>query len=1133
MIMRRQIEAMKCAVLVFLLTVGLTISHQSYVIAEGTNNGICSIDEDVGRTANFSLKRQFIAGSQREGEFACYSYNVYGEPVNMTVEPGQEYFDCCEIWYKENGETKNLFLWRDPIYCIIDYPPIEYHDTMGNIYMIVNTGRRVNASYVECMIFGNTGNGNFAKIKDLQHYRITQDSNTGNLILTKYSREGVEFWQSFYSGQTDYDCYIENGKLYYVGQGEVEPSTETEDQQVPEGNENIEQSQQPEQPQQSEQPQQPTAEQPVQPEENQEKNEDTSGFQLSINKDNEFVLTGKDRYFIKGRAVAANQTLIEENFKKLSWVSDDRSVVDVVGTTYTLAESANGPIVADFQVELENFTQGEVSITGFLDGQEKAKFIVDSKGKIEWYVTSNTLYIKGFGEISDYDTNDNKAPWWGSQYTVSYVEIEDGITSIGENALDNIGPYIIIPASVVSIKEKGIPKEVTKENSENKEKETQTEVLLVTLNSASEIYAKENGYDYYSLDPISITCKSAPKACEEENTALYQIQVEVSTDVNCNLSNVYCNPLVSTSEKNAEVIWNTSLEEPCCLTDKDTISWTFDIKVTNLDQYRDGGKIAYDVKVVVNKDTNEYSLKEQSFELYFDAANGESNELDLERDVWHFKNTGEAPTPLNDKDKEKLVSGVSATEYARLEKEIARKKGTTGGSCFGLSLLVILNKMNVFNMAYKLPEKTYQDNKSWITYYHFSQYFTKRMAALQEFGMKSDLEKIQEIVSETEQVERGGAPVLLELARYEPKEMGHAVVMYKVEDTDKEINGKKFNKKILTYDSNAYDDGKNEWAYETALYVNTETGDWKYYSEALDGSDNYLYIDNGNVHQAFESGIGRCDLQWCQNNIEVLNLKDYEKSYKFSPEIIVESEKTLTIQNGDRNFSVGDQGISADDIQRYCDVSSDLTADRQDIHIVLPDPNSPVSLSTHDGKTAALDITYNSNDVYYRVEADFAIGVECGMDQSVILKGNQGSYTISTAYNNYPEGILPIYTVTGDTTGDVCIHITDTGIIVNGENELGGTTIIAENQQKHVRKFKIEGGTDVVIDGKDTKDTASSKFMDSVKTQVQKLWDDLAEKWNQISLQNKKILLGIGLIAAGLSLLGLAIWLIQKIKRHH
>ena len=73
----------------------------------------------------------------------------------------------------------------------------------------------------------------------------------------------------------------------------------------------------------------------------------------------------------------------------------------------------------------------------------------------------------------------------------------------------------------------------------------------------------------------------------------------------------------------------------------------------------------------------------------------------------------------------------------------------------------------------------------------------------------------------------------------------------------------------------------------------------------------------------------------------------------------------------------------------------------------------------------------------------------------------------------------------------------------------------------------------MVIDGKDTKDTASSKFMDSVKTQVQKLWDDLAEKWNQISLQNKKILLGIGLIAAGLSLLGLAIWLIQKIKRHH
>lgn len=34
MTMRRQIGAMKWAVLVFLLTVGLTLSHSSYVIAD-------------------------------------------------------------------------------------------------------------------------------------------------------------------------------------------------------------------------------------------------------------------------------------------------------------------------------------------------------------------------------------------------------------------------------------------------------------------------------------------------------------------------------------------------------------------------------------------------------------------------------------------------------------------------------------------------------------------------------------------------------------------------------------------------------------------------------------------------------------------------------------------------------------------------------------------------------------------------------------------------------------------------------------------------------------------------------------------------------------------------------------------
>ena len=795
-------------------------------------------------------------------------------------------------------------------------------------------------------------------------------------------------------------------------------------------------------------------------------------------------------------------------------------MVDVVGTTYTIAENANGPIVADFQVELENFAKGNVTVTGFIDGQEKAKFVVNSKGKIEWYINRNFLHVKGFGEIANYDTRDNKAPWWEKKDDVNGIEIEEGITGIGKNAFKDMGSYVIIAASVEHIEKNALPKTIKrKEENTNKEKNT----YYVTMDSFAESYLKENGYDYYWYPlPVTISCESILKE-GSNNEALYQVNVIATVQNECNLSKVYCNPWVPTSEKNAEIIWNTDLDESFSLSNGSEIHKSFDIKVENLDKYRDGGKISYNVDLIVNSNGTQYLLKEQSFELYFDAVNGESNELDFERDVWHFHNTGEAPTPISAEDKRRLLSDLDLRSYKQIQNEITKKNGTKRGSCYGLSAIVILNKMHAFDKDYNLAEETYQGNKSWITYYYLVWFLPKQTSSTQAFMEKDKKEQIQELVQETEQVKEGGAPVLISFGR--DKIGAHAVVGYKVEDTDKEIDGVVFNKRILTYDCNAYDDKKKRWENETALYVNTETGEWRYWGEPYEENGKKIYAKE---NFSFGSGLEGSYLEGSENDISVINEKDYEANYEFSPEIFLGKETSVQVQNGDNIFLASNQGVNVQNLIRYYDDNVlETPSSNLNLHIVLPNPNSPVSLSTQDGKPAALDITYNSSDAYYRVEADLATGVEYGTDQSVILKGNQGSYTISTAYNNYSEEILPIYTVTGDTTGDVCIRITDTGITVNGENSLEGNKVVAENQQGYTKTVMLDESTEVEINGENKEGMIIKEIVDST---VQFL-EALKAQWAQISPKNKKIFFGSILIIVGLLLLGGVVWSIEKKKK--
>ena len=73
--------------------------------------------------------------------------------------------------------------------------------------------------------------------------------------------------------------------------------------------------------------------------------------------------------------------------------------------------------------------------------------------KVTWTLENGTLTISGTGEMFDYDSGQNKAPWVDDASKITNVMIDDGVTSIGEYAFLNCKSLetITIPGSVTSV----------------------------------------------------------------------------------------------------------------------------------------------------------------------------------------------------------------------------------------------------------------------------------------------------------------------------------------------------------------------------------------------------------------------------------------------------------------------------------------------------------------------------------------------------------------------------------------------------------------------------------------------------------------------------------------------------------
>ncbi len=168
-----------------------------------------TLDEIVGMEATYSCIYDYDMDGETE-ELAIYQYNdKWGQLHN------------CKIWYKDD-EAEQLFIWEDNSgnsFCGVSEPLI-YYDNTGKPYIIVNTYRRVAASYRHCMIFGMNENKQFCIIFDQQGEAKSVEANIIHLELeTMEIVEGA----NHYSYEKK-DTYIENGELKYL---ELEVDTST------------------------------------------------------------------------------------------------------------------------------------------------------------------------------------------------------------------------------------------------------------------------------------------------------------------------------------------------------------------------------------------------------------------------------------------------------------------------------------------------------------------------------------------------------------------------------------------------------------------------------------------------------------------------------------------------------------------------------------------------------------------------------------------------------------------------------------------------------------------------------------------------------------------------------------------
>lgn len=181
---------------------------------------------------------------------------------------------------------------------------------------------------------------------------------------------------------------------------------------------------------------------------------------------------------------------------------------------------------------------------------------------------------------------------------------------------------------------------------------------------------------------------------------------------------------------------------------------------------------------------------------------GTDMQFDYTVDGWSFGNSSEAFNSEYYLTEEDLAAVKAMTGKAFYE-------GEWGGSCFGLSLTVVLAKNGLIPLEQlQHGAKTLSDImptqqvQSMINYYHAVQYASAYINATGMAASDSHIRHVWTMVRLAENIKNGESPFLLEFSLGSSK---HAVVGYGAESGAWTYNGKTYDSRILVWDSNIPD----------------------------------------------------------------------------------------------------------------------------------------------------------------------------------------------------------------------------------------------------------------------------------------------------------------------------------------
>lgn len=393
------------------------------------------------------------------------------------------------------------------------------------------------------------------------------------------------------------------------------------------------------------------------------------------------------------------------------------------------------------------------------------------------------------------------------------------------------------------------------------------------------------------------------------------------------------------------------------------------------------------------------------------------NEMDYNTDVWNFENDYDCFTDnkikhyfINDKYWKYYIDNHDS--LIDISRALSNSQNNWGGSCFGMSTLLVLNKQGAMNSS-ELPDKpgslrsaarpiTKLDLLSLINYYQLTQYDTVFRNLLAEYSQFSDEIKIHGIIKYCERHNDDGRPALLcfdygDLNNDGEDEGGHAVVAYGIETNDSfmgwRYDFKKYDTRIKIYDPNSVE--SNERLF---LYINSENLNWVI--PGINATQDNTSID------CFTADTDVLNYNGCVGNRsnykEFLKTSDglYDGSNFAFNQIDYENfnNVTLTTTNYGSNFhitnkrpsigtSTGGYLSSVKEITEYYTYSNSFgDSETSEMNIVLPDTTSCYTMNLE--KADNIDFSLRYEDTFYSVECDNGSSVSCDPDGTVQIDTN-------------------------------------------------------------------------------------------------------------------------------------------------